>query len=173
MSALLRFCVEVLRSGTIQDLGLDAQPDAWEAKLGQDYVDDVRRGRMRRDFGLVELSFLKMGESWNCIELSIQIQRLAMAEVDTVPNFLIEKFGKFESRIKFDDLQEQLATEGIRLDRIGDRTQDPHARFSVAKSGAIVHVLTVEPEGVGRPRIGDVWSISVARDFPRRSAPIS
>lgn len=172
MSAL-RFCVEVLRSGTVQGLGLNGQPDAWEAKLGQGYVDDVRKGRMRRDFGLVELSFLKGGEGWQCIELSLQIHRLAMGEVDVVPNFLIGKLGKFESRIKFDDLEGLLATEGIHLDRIGDRIQEPHARFSIAESGAIVHVLTVEAGGVGRPGIGDVWSISVARDFPRRAVPIS
>ncbi|MFI7173471.1 hypothetical protein [Streptomyces spororaveus] len=168
----LEFCVEVLRSGTVQNLGLDAQPAEWEAQLGGDYVDDVRKGRMRRDFGLVELSFTRGTDGWQCVESSIQIHRLATGEPDVVPNPLIKKHGRFEERINFRDLEERMAAEGIRLRRIDDRLQEPHARFAVAESAAILHVVTAELGGMGRPHKGDVWSISLARDFDRRELPI-
>ncbi|WP_406729514.1 hypothetical protein WJ438_40400 [Streptomyces sp. GD-15H] len=170
MSAF-QFLVEVLKSGAVQGLGLDARPDAWEAKLGSGYVDDVRKGRMRRDYGLVELSFFKEGETWQCFEVSLQIHRLAAGIADIVPISLIEEYGKLESRIKFSDLQANATAEGLQVAQIGDRGRHLHSRFSVMESRVIVHVLETDSGDILRR--GDVWSVSLARDFTERAAPVS
>ncbi|MFC9822445.1 hypothetical protein ACFWG6_03725 [Streptomyces erythrochromogenes] len=173
MSAL-QFCVDTLRSGSIAGIGLDAQPDAWEAQLGREYIDDIRKGRMRRDFGLVEVSFVREANSWQCTEISIQVHRLASGEPDVAPNHLIEKYGRFEERIPFSLLEERTSSQGICLHRIDDGRQELHSRYAVTESACIVHALTAETGGAGsgRTTAGDVWSISLARDFDRRRLPI-
>lgn len=168
MSAF-RFLLEVLGLGTVQRLGLDAKPEAWEAKLGSEYVDDLRKGRMRRDYGLVELSFFKEGEIWQCFEVSLQIHRLATDFSRIVPSSLIEEYGPFESRIKFSDLQANATIEGLQVTQIDNRSGHLHSRFSVMESGVIVHVLETDFGDVLRQ--GDVWSVSLARDFSARAAP--
>ncbi|WP_395576848.1 hypothetical protein [Streptomyces sp. BK79] len=170
MSAF-QFLVEVLKSGAVQGLGLDARPDAWEAKLGSGYIDDVRKGRMRRDYGLVELSFFKKGEIWQCFEVSLQVHRLAKDIPDVVPSSLIEEYGEMESRVRFSDLQANATAEGLQVAQISDRGRHFHSRFSVMESRAIVHVL--ETDSGDSLRRGDIWSVSLARDFTARAAPIS
>lgn len=165
-----QFLVEVLKSGAVQGLGLDAQPDAWEAMLGSGYVDDVRKGRMRRDYGLVELSFFKEGDIWQCFEVSLQVHRLAMGIPDVVPDSLIEEYGKLESRVRFSDLQANATAEGLQLAQIRDPGGHLHSRFSVMESKAIVHVL--EADSGDNLRQGDIWSVSLARDFTARVAAI-
>lgn len=169
MSAF-RFLVEVLKSGTVQGLGLEARPGAWESKLGSGYVDDVRKGRMRRDYGLVELSFFKDGGTWQCFEVSLQVHRLATGISNIMPSSLIEEYGKLESRINFSDLQANATAEGLQVAQIGDRGRHLHSRFSVMESRVIVHVLETDSGDILRR--GDVWSVSLARDFTARAAPI-
>ncbi|OBQ48256.1 hypothetical protein A4U61_24075 [Streptomyces sp. H-KF8] len=170
MSAF-QFLIEVLESGAVQGLGLDARPEDWEARLGSGYIDDVRKGRMRRDYGLVELSFFKKGEIWQCFEVSLQVHRLAKDIPDVVPSSLIEEYGELESRVRFSDLQVNATAEGLQVAQIGDRGRHLHSRFSVMESRAIVHVLEADSGDILRR--GDIWSVSLARDFTARAAPIS
>ncbi|MFE5243203.1 MULTISPECIES: hypothetical protein [unclassified Streptomyces] len=134
-------------------------------------MDDMRKGRMRRDYGLVELSFIKKGEMWQCFEVSLQVHRLAKGIPDVAPGSLIEEYGELESRVRFGDLQGSVTAEGLRVAQISDRARHLHSRFSVMESRAIVHVLEADSGDILRR--GDVWSVSLARDFTARAAPIS
>ncbi|WP_145807009.1 hypothetical protein [Kribbella amoyensis] len=125
MSAL-DLCVEVLQTGAVRGLGLDARLEAWEEKLDNEYVDDVRKGRSRRDLALIEIAFLKGDDDWRRLEFSLQIRRLTIEDFGVVPAVLIEEFGDFEARIDFNDLQRSATSEGILLDRIRDRERDAH-----------------------------------------------
>ncbi|NUL04174.1 hypothetical protein HRW07_13210 [Streptomyces lunaelactis] len=172
MSAL-QFCVDVLKTGMVQGVGLQSLPDAWEVALGSGYLDDVQKNRMRRDYGLIELSFLKSDGEWACIEASIQVHRLKMLPAeDVVPDVLVQRYGKFESTVRMGDLIESLAVCGVRHDLILDRNQERHKRFSVEEAPAIIHVLANDFDTAGSLKSGDVWSISLPRDFGRRKAAL-
>ncbi|MFJ5548126.1 hypothetical protein [Streptomyces sp. NPDC093225] len=164
----LDFLRDVCRDGRILDVGPDAGPDAWAAALGADHLEDVRRGRMRRDHGLVELSFAEEGHGrWRCLAASVQVHRLAHAAEGAtgplVPAPLARAYGRFAPRTPLAELTGALAAEGVRIVPLDDPSAAPFTRWRVPATGALVTALGAdahEGDGVGP---GDVWSVSLVR----------
>lgn len=172
MSAL-QFCADVLKRGLVCGVGIDSRPADWDEALGVDYLQDVRKGRMRRDYGLVELSFLRLSGEWLCTEISIQVHRLNSTPDPVIPDAIENLYGEFESRVCLSSLSGLMAREGVHLASIEDQSRDWCSRFTVEESSAIVHVVSGLNGPVGDLNAGDVWSISVSRDYARWRLPIS
>lgn len=77
------------------------------------------------------------------------------------------------SRVCLSSLSGLLAREGVHLASIGDQSRDWYSRFTVKESSAIVHVVSELNGPVGDLNAGDVWSISISRDYARWRLPIS
>ncbi|POX51506.1 hypothetical protein C3489_19945 [Streptomyces sp. Ru71] len=74
-------------------VSLGATPEAWQARLGDDFLDDVRKGRMRRDYGLVEIAFSRDSGIWAAVTVSLQVHRLARGLERVVPPALERAHG--------------------------------------------------------------------------------
>ncbi len=155
--------------------GVEAGPGGywgeWEAKLGSDYVDDKVQTRMRRDYGLVELSFGEDKGEWSCFGISVQTHRLIWGEVSTVPVLLRTEYGEFAPRVGFDELAALITGLGYRIEPDNDATTTDIHRYRVSESGARVFVVAdadpygcadVDAENPAERRVGDVWSINLS-----------
>lgn len=58
------FYASLIVNGEILGCTFGDAPEVWDSALGDDYLDDRRKGRMRRDFGLVEVSFQRVDQQW-------------------------------------------------------------------------------------------------------------
>lgn len=168
----LSFFSDVSVTGQVRGLGLGSSPAQWEQALGDDYVDDVRKGRMRRDYGLVELSFLQSEGSWDCVGISIQVHRLPLPHGDVIPESLFRAYGAFPDRISFSGLMQSALEVGIRVEVIEDATQSRYRRFWIPESRALIHVIDERLSEPGIPAPGDVWSIALSRDAEIWKAPL-
>ncbi|MEV5338570.1 hypothetical protein AB0K93_08790 [Streptomyces sp. NPDC052676] len=128
---------------------------------------------MRRDYGLVELSFLRLSREWLCTEISIQVHRLSSNPDPVIPDAIEDLFGEFESRVCLNSLSGLMAREGVHLASIEDQSRDWYSRFAAEESSAIIHVVSGANGPVGDLHAGDVWSISISRDYARWRLPVS
>lgn len=168
----LSFFTDASVTGHVRGLGLGSSPAQWEQALGDDYIDDVRKGRMRRDYGLVELSFLRAAGSWDCVEISIQAHRLSLPSEDLIPESLIRTYGAFSDRIAFSDLRKSILEVGASVEAIQDATRSRYSRFWIPDSRALIHVTGERLSEPGIPTSGDVWSIALSRDTEIWKAPL-
>ncbi|UYM25685.1 hypothetical protein NQP46_29860 [Streptomyces albus] len=74
MTSDLDFYAHVATRGEVLGAGIGAQPAQWEAALGTDYLDIEEADLLRRDYGLVELSFQKDDDAWPCRGVSLQVR---------------------------------------------------------------------------------------------------
>ncbi len=91
----LDFYAHVATRGDVLGAGISDPPEAWEAALGSDCLDDVSHGLMRRDYGLVELSFEEADGAWSCFGISVRIHRLSTGDASMVPPPLRNAYGSF------------------------------------------------------------------------------
>ncbi|WP_249644024.1 hypothetical protein [Nocardia sputi] len=168
----LGFYVHFATCGEVLGAGIGTSPAEWEAKLGSDYIDDRVQARMRRDYGLVELSFEEDKGEWSCFGISVQAHRLIWGEVSTVPMFLRTEYGEFATRVGFDELAALITGLGYRIEPDNDATTTDIHRYRVLESGARVFVVAdadpygsadVDAEDPVERRVGDVWSINLSR----------
>ncbi|WP_328400709.1 hypothetical protein [Nocardia sp. NBC_00403] len=154
--------------GEVLGAGFDTNPAEWEAKLGPDYLDDRAQDLMRRDYGLVELSFQADEGTWHCFGISVQAHRLSGGDVSTVPAPLRNEYGEFTPRVKFDELAALITSLGYRIEPDNDATTTDIRHYRVPESGVRVFVVAdadpcgyadVGAEGPAEHRVGDVWSI--------------
>lgn len=166
----LDFYAHVATRGDVLGAGISTPPAAWEAALGSDYLDDTSQGLMRRDYGLIELSF-EPGEGedvWSCFGISVQVHRLRTGDASTVPAPLLNAYGRFASRVKLDELSAAITGLGYAIEPDDDdSTTADVQRYRVAETGARIFVVAdpdpygygeVDPDGSG-PRTGDVRSV--------------
>lgn len=136
-------------------LGVDVSQ--WSEILGDDCVEDVRKSRMRRDYGLIEIFFVRHAAKWRSTGFSLQIHRLNQGE-SVVPAPLSRRYGNFRSRVKFEDLHNsilQTGSEVEELERVGECRH-----YKLPRSNASIYV--VDEADAGLPvAYGDVWSINV------------
>lgn len=163
----LDFYAHVATRGDVLGTGVGSRPDAWSASLGQDCIDDPGKGLLRRDYGLVELSFSGVGESLSCFGIGVQVHRMLHGR--SVPASLTEVYGEFASRARFAELREAIQALGFAVEP-DDTSGDVH-RYRVAGSGVRVFVVDdPDPYGTGDydvddpdvHRAGDVWALSVS-----------
>jgi hypothetical protein len=155
----LDFYAHVATRGDVLGVGIGAQPAEWEAKLGADYLDDADSGLLRRDYGLVELSFQEEGGAWPCFGISVQAHRLGQDTESTVPGPLRCAYGDFASRTSFEDLVAAITGLGCSVVPDKDGTPPDIDRYRVPESGVRIFVDT---DADAHGPAGDVWSLSVS-----------
>ncbi|GAA3861464.1 hypothetical protein [Streptomyces sedi] len=161
MSDDLDFYVRTATRGTVCGLGAGSLPTEWEPVLGGDYVDDARKGRMRRDYGLVEVSFLRREGEWRCATVSLQVHRLAWAE-DVVPRRLREEYGEFRTHVPFASLAAGIAEAGFGLEEVGDSSMHGFTAFRISETSSVLHVARTPPGDGGPHHADDVWSLALS-----------
>ncbi|SOD67133.1 hypothetical protein SAMN06297387_1292 [Streptomyces zhaozhouensis] len=164
MSDDLDFYVRTATRGTVCGLGAGSLPTEWDLVLGGDCVDDVRKGRMRRDYGLLEASFLRREGEWQCTTVSVQVHRLVWAE-DVVPRRLREEHGDFRTHVPFALLSARITEAGFGLEEVGDPSMKGFTAYRLSGTSSVLYVVRTPP-GDGGPHQGDdVWSLALS--FPR------
>ncbi|MFD4588408.1 hypothetical protein [Streptomyces sp. NPDC058434] len=166
----LDFYAHVAARGDVLGAGTGSEPAEWEAALGTDYLDDRSEDLLRRDYGLVELSFQKSDDTWPCFGVSIQVHRL-LPGAAAVPRPLRDAYGEFARRVRFDELRDVITGLGHTVEPDDAPPVTDMHRYRVSGSGArIVVVADPDPYGYGDPdphdpderQVGDVWSIGLS-----------
>ncbi|MWA12850.1 hypothetical protein [Streptomyces sp. BA2] len=157
----IHFYVEATLRNEVLGVLLGASPEAWEASLGGDFLDDVQRSRMRRDYGLIEVAFVKRNGIWESVTVSVQIHRLARGLEDVVPQSLTDAYGEFSEYVPFDLFHEALLTRGGRLEEVEEPSTGGFRQFREPKAQSHLYVTGETSPGDMRP--GSVWSIVLSR----------
>ncbi|MEV6426237.1 hypothetical protein [Nocardia sp. NPDC051463] len=167
----LNFYAHFATRGEVLGAGIGTQPAEWEATLGSDYLDDRSRALMRRDYGLVELSFQEDEGTWPCFGISLQVQRLRWGATSAVPAPLLNAYGEFAPRARFGELAEVITGLGHSIESDNDASTTDIERYKVSEAGARIFVIAdVDPYGHGdldpddpaERQVGDVWAISLS-----------
>ncbi|MBO3752717.1 hypothetical protein J5X84_42275 [Streptosporangiaceae bacterium NEAU-GS5] len=152
----LDFYAQVIVDRAVLGLGMGVSPDDVAERLGDEYLDDRQRDRLRRDYGIVEFAFAR-ASGWSCGGISLQVHRLAHSQDRIVPLPLIEKFGKFPPLTSFVELGSALARFGVQY--FADE-QAPDSDFKTFRNaGSKTEIIVFNASEVLRK--GDVWSIAV------------
>ncbi|MFG2720585.1 hypothetical protein ACGFW5_20130 [Streptomyces sp. NPDC048416] len=163
----LDFYAHVATRCDVFGAGIGSSPAVWEAAVGPDYFDDPGNGPLRRDYGLVELSFSDGESSQPCFGISVQTHRLLYGS--SVPTSLAREYGEFAPRVRFAPLRDVILSLGHTVEP-DDLSGDVH-RYRVTESGARIHVIAdPDPYGGGNHDVddqtihqaGDVWGINVS-----------
>jgi hypothetical protein len=169
----LDFYARVATDRDVLGVGLGDPLDAWEAAVGPDYLDDPGRGILRRDYGLVEVTFTPAGErAMTCAGFGVQTHRLIHdRSSSTVPTRLSRRYGVFRPRVGYEELRGVILAMGRTVRRVEPQDRPEHVhRYVVAESGARIYVIAdADPYGAGdhdpddpdEHQVGDVWSIHV------------
>ncbi|GGU65632.1 hypothetical protein [Streptomyces lavendofoliae] len=166
----LDFYAHVATRGDVLGAGIGSEPAEWEAVLGSDHLDDRSGELLRRDYGLVELSFQRSDDTWPCFGISVQVHRLLPGAGD-VPRPLRDAYGDFARRVRFHELRDVITALGHTLEPDSAPPVADTRRYRVSGSGArIVVVEDPDPYGYGAPdpddpderQVGDVWSIGIS-----------
>ncbi|MET7782759.1 hypothetical protein ABZU94_37765 [Streptomyces mirabilis] len=162
--SVLDFYVHVVTRGDLLGAGIGSDPAEWEAKVGTDYLDVSSPGFIRRDYGLVEVSFQEDGNAWSCFGINVQVHRLRLEGPSAVPEPLRSAYGAFPARTKFADLCAALTAKGFSVEPDNDSSTTDIHRYRVAQSGARIFVVA-EAGASDTSRSGDVWRLSVSPDW--------
>jgi hypothetical protein len=157
----LDFYAHVATRGDVLGVGIGAQPADWETKLGVDCLDTEDGGLLRRDYGLVELSFQEEGGAWPCFGVSVQVRRLRWDTESSVPAALRSAYGEFAASRRFEDLAAAIAGLGCSVEPEPDEdgTAGDIHRCRVPESGVRIFV---RPDENAQGQAGEVWSLSVS-----------
>lgn len=160
----LDFFVESAIDGKVLSVGVGASPTEVEECLGTDYIDDHQRRLFRRDYGLVEFFFERVGKNWICRTITIQVHRLAYEGAEAVPLPLQGTCGLFSRFIAYNRLESAIKTLGFRVAPV---VSDPASDFRKVKVEEIESEIVIVDDcssrrGVG-PGYNDIWSISLVR----------
>ncbi|MEV3987319.1 hypothetical protein AB0J57_00250 [Streptomyces sp. NPDC049837] len=167
----LDFYARVATRCDVLGAGVGSSPDHWEAVLGPDYLDIPSGGLVRRDYGLVEVTFSPTPEGLlSCSGFGLQTHRLIHdLSPSTVPTPLSREYGRFEPRVRYAELRAVVLSLGRSIEP-ADQSGDVH-RYGVRESGADIHVIAdPDPYGNGdhdpddpeEHQAGDVWSVHVS-----------
>lgn len=149
------FYVDALLSESVLGLGPGVTADEVEGVLGVDYVDDPRKGWMRRDYGLIECHFNRVGNGWVCFALSIQIHRISNFGPEVIPRILWDRYGPFGDVVTLERVAdavnkkgaEALAHEatngGFKLFRVGGKNAVAYARQSSENAGKSLELWSI------------------------------
>ncbi|MEU3889128.1 hypothetical protein [Streptomyces sp. NPDC029041] len=142
-------------------MGIGARPAEWEAVLGTDFLDVEDRGLLRRDYGLVELSFQEDDGAWPCFRVSVQVHRLRQGTESSVPAALRSVYGAFTATPSFEDLAPAIAERGCSVEAETDEngTAGDIHRYRVPESGVRIFVCADEEDAQGQS--GEIWRLSV------------
>lgn len=158
----LDFYTHFVTRGEVLGAGIGSEPAQWEAKLGSDYLDDRSERLMRRDYGLLELSFQEEESGvWACFGIAVQVHRLHREGTSAVPAPLLSTYGTFPSQVRFDELVPLITGLGYSIEPDNDDTTTEIHRYRVVESGARIFVIATTDER-GARRAGDLYRLSVS-----------
>lgn len=157
----LDFYAHVATRGDVLGVGIGAQPAEWETTLGDDCLDTADGSLLRRDYGLVELSFQEEGGAWPCFGLSVQVHRLRWGTESSVPAALRGAYGDFAPSARFEGLAAAIAGLGcsVEPEPEGDGMAGGIRRYRVPESGVRIFVRA---DGDAQGQSGVVRSLSVS-----------
>ncbi|MGX1726544.1 hypothetical protein ACWIGE_07595 [Streptomyces diastaticus] len=157
----LDFYARVATRGQVLGVGVGARPAEWEAALGGDFLDVEEAGLLRRDHGLVELTFQEEGGAWPCVGVSVRADRLRWDTASHVPAPLREAYGDFAASTRFGELAGAIARLGCTVAHEPDAagTTEGFHRHRVPESGARIFVRADED---ARREAGVLWTLSVS-----------
>ena len=162
------FYVDMLTSGMVWGVGPGSTADEIEDALGESFVDDVRKQRMRRDYGLVEFQFNRVKSDWVCFGVSVQIHRVLDAGAKIIPPVLADNYGAFPASVEVGHLAEVIGSKKgrslVREDNTGE-----FVRYRVDGTNSFVHARRGPPESSPNSSSEDVWSIEI-REAPSSTA---
>lgn len=163
-------CIDFITSGQLLGAGLDSSPETWDQALGgADWpLIDVRGRRMRRDYGLIEVSFEKWDKDWSCINASVHAHRLRGERALLVPPEVDATYGPIEPVVTFAEVLEETLAKGVVVELIADRDTELHSRYWFPRSEVIVSV-----QGSSLEAPGSIWSAGRARDAANWKRPHS
>ncbi|MCF2529829.1 hypothetical protein [Yinghuangia soli] len=152
------FYVAAVCSRTVLGVGAGAQPADVAAVLGDSYLDDRSRRRLRRDYGLVEFFFeFEPATDWRCRGFSVQVHRLDHGDESIVPEAVREAYGELHDRVGEQRLADALRAAGAEIVPYEERSDGPGwSRFRVGSAS----VISESEPGSGDPAL--VWSIHVS-----------
>lgn len=159
-------CADFASSGVILGVGLDANPEDWDDALADDQwapLIDSRKGRMRRDYGVVEVHFARDAGQWRCLGVALQVHRLVGSYDEIVPPGLRHAVGSTDTEVQLSDVLGDLDARGVPHELILDRDRSAHERHWIA-AGAVV-LTSAASTGV-------VWSASTADDADTWRHPV-
>ncbi|MBT2489497.1 hypothetical protein J7E96_13420 [Streptomyces sp. ISL-96] len=170
----LDFYAHVATRCDVLGTGIGSDRDGWEAAVGPDYLDDPGGGLLRRDYGLVEVTFAPRPQGpMSCVAFGVKTHRLLHGQsANVVPPPLSQEYGTFAPRVRHEELRAAIRSLG-RTVELEDESSDVH-RYRVPESGARIFVVAdPDPYGHGdhRPdepeerQVGDVWMLDVSPDW--------
>lgn len=171
----LDFHAHVAARGDALGAGTGSEPAEWEAALGPDYLDDRSEDLLRRDYGLVELSFQKSDDTWPCFGVSIQVHRL-LPGAAAVPRPLRDAYGEFARRVRFDELRDVITGLGHTVGPdVAPPVTDMHRyRVSVPAPGSSSSRIPTRTDRATRTRTTRTnarWATSGRSAAPRPGGP--
>ncbi|WP_055701625.1 hypothetical protein [Streptomyces silaceus] len=156
------FYAEAALRKTFLGVPLGAAPEEWESRLGSDFLDDARKSRMRRDYGLIEIAFVRRAGSWESVSASLQIHRLARGLDEVVPRPLTDVHGEFSRHVPLDLFRAALQARGGELDEVTEPSAGGFRQFRETSTGTSLYVAGEPSQGAVEP--GSLWSIIVSQD---------
>ncbi|MEE1941121.1 hypothetical protein V1L54_17215 [Streptomyces sp. TRM 70361] len=155
--------VDLIKNGEVLGVGLGSSPEEWESRLGDDYLDDQRKGQWRRDYGLIEVSFQKREKKWECFGFSAQVHRLRPEKSGIVPGALERAYGRFELSPLFAELADRLDREGLHIEELGSPSMGGFVRHRARSSSFRAEVISSRGEEDGHELREILWSITIGR----------
>ncbi|MFH8290836.1 hypothetical protein [Streptomyces sp. NPDC018059] len=153
------FYVEATLKKTLLGVPLGSAPEEWESRLGGDFLDDVRKSRMRRDYGLIEIAFVRSAGSWRSVSASLQIHRMARGLDGVVPRPLTDVHGDFSRHVPLDVFRAALQARGGILEELTEPVAGGFRQFREKSTRTSLYVTGKSPQGAAEP--GTLWSIIV------------
>jgi hypothetical protein len=172
MSAL-EFYTDFVTSGLVQGVGLHSTLEVWTDNLGTSCIDDKSRSgkQLRRDYGLIELGFLRVNKSWSCFLISLQVHRLWRYD-DNVPQKLVDRYGEFPRSLQFQDFDRAVRALGYEPELIADDHDSDIARYHVAVANVLIGVVAKATEEPDSLPVGSVWAMHLSENSGIWARPV-
>lgn len=156
---VIDFLVDVLASGAVLGVGISDSPEEVARRLGEDFAEERRRGRLRRDYGLAEFSWERPpgGAEWRPAGFAVQVHRLAYGAALPLPGGPGIVAGPGERRVHFGDLSFGLARLGYRLEEITEGHDQPDWRRYWLEETEVSVTVAAAPRA--ELEIDDVYAI--------------
>jgi hypothetical protein len=156
------FYADALISGRVLDIEAGAVVSQIEATLGRDFVDDINKKWMRRDYGLVEFHFNRSDLGWTAFGASLQVHRLSFDESYFVPGVLVDRYGTFRKSVRLDELVELLDKRISNFNLVRESVDDNFNSFRLdGIDSRIVAVRRQFNSEKAMTDFGDIWSIDL------------
>jgi hypothetical protein len=157
------FLATVIASGRFRGLGIGCTADDVDRAVDIDFIEDidVAGQSMRRDYGLLEVSF-DAGPQWVVTGFVLQLHRLAADH--SMANEWAERMGvEFPRYLPWDELRTELGKRTATAE-MNVQKQGGFVEYRVPAAESKASVLVVNEPGEQRGyRVGhqDVWSVSL------------